>query len=382
MPSPRSLRAGRAIIELALVGSKTVKKQLDAMQKQATKVSRSFMSIGSFGSIGSGGFSGIASLRNLFVGSAAAGALLWPVKMAANLEHSAATMSVFTESAESARAMLDELNVFSEISMLPFDELATGAKLLMRVGNVAEKDVVPAIKSLATLSGGSVEEFQAMSLAFAQVGSAGRLQGEEMRQFKNTAFNPIREIAERTGESMDDVKKRMEAGGIPFEDVMASLLMATGEGGRFAGLLETISNTLKGQFMKAWAGFKRVVLPLGEELLSPLTDLFRSINGAMPMLAAFINQNKGWIKWAAVGALAIAGLAVGFVTLGLGVSLVGIAAGGVASLLGAIGGVLGMILSPLGATAVGAVLLTKRFWGLGNVVSSVVGWMGASFSDL
>ena len=78
-----------------------------------------------------------------------------------------------------------------------------------------------------TLAGGSTEEFQAMALAFSQVGSAGRLQGEEMRQFKNTAFNPLREIAERTGESLDEVKDRMEAAGVPFEEVYNALIAST-----------------------------------------------------------------------------------------------------------------------------------------------------------
>jgi tape measure domain-containing protein len=373
----KSLRAGQATIELVLAGNKVINRQLTLLQLRARRIGSAFTSIGT---LGQGG--GIASLRNLFIGSVATSALLWPVKLAANMEHSAATMSVFTESAASAKAMLDELLKFSEVSMIPADDLAEAAKILMRVGGVAEKDVVPAVKSLATLAGGSTEEFQAMALAFAQVGSAGRLQGEEMRQFKNTAFNPLREIAERTGESLEEVKNRMEAANVPFAEVYNSLIAATSAGGRFAGLLETISNTLTGQMMRAWGQFRQMVLPLGQQLLAPLTEFFRALNGAMPALSAFVAENASWIKWVAVGAVGIAGLAASFTMLGLSVSVTGIALGGVASLVGVIGSALAALSSPIVLIGVALGGLAVYFTNVGKWGSQLTGWLADSFGRL
>lgn len=327
MPSAAALRAGRAVIELTLL-SKGVTQGLRRVQEQAKKTSASFTKIGTFG-ISTGGFAG---LRNLFLGSTAVAAATWPIKFAANLEIATAQLSTFTSSEQMARDMLLDLQKFSAVSLVPFEELAKSSAMLLRFG-VAEEQVGVHTKALAVLAAGNADEFDKLSLAFAQVASAGRLQGEEMRQFKNTAFNPIREIAERTGESMDEVRTRMEAGAVSFQEVANVLQAATGPGGRFAGMLERISNTLRGQFSKAMAQLKLAVLPIGESVLKPLTDFMKRINQIIPRIGVFIKNNVSWFASFMKVSAAVAGAAVAFVTLGITLGIMSIALGGFAAIL-------------------------------------------------
>lgn len=359
--SARGLRAGRAVIELSMP-IKAVERSLRALQGRVKTISRGFLRIGSAGILGGGGGfgGGFAGLRNLFVGSAATAALAWPVKMAANIEMSAAAMSVFTGSADSARAMLLDLQKFSAISLIPFENLSDQAAMFLQFGIAADK-VNPAIKALTTLARGNADEFEKLGLAYAQVASAGRLQGEEMRQFKNTAFNPLREIAERTGETMLEVRNRMEAAGVSFEEVEAALLAATGAGGRFNGLLETISATLIGQLNKAIAQFKLAILPLGDTVLPALTRAFRDINALLPVFADFVKKNASFAT-KLLGALAgVAVAATLFVAIGLGFTLAAIAAGGFISVLGSLASAIQVLASPI-TIAVGAlVYLTNGF---------------------
>lgn len=354
--SARALRAGRAIIELGLDSTK-VEKGLKDLQARVKSIGGTLARFGSFGIIGGG----LGGLRNLFVGSAATAALAFPVKMAGNLELTAAQLAVFVGGIDVANKMLAELQAFSADSMMPFEGLSRTAALLVRYGQSADQ-ATKNTEALAVLAAGDSDEFEKLALAFAQVGSAGRLQGEEMRQFKNTAFNPLREIAERTGETMDEVKKRMEAGGVSFDEVSSALQAAVGPAGRFNGLLKSISNTMLGQMSKAWSQFKLILLPLGQQVLAPITKFFKAINGIMPILGAFIARNAGIAKVVLAVLITVAAAAVVFTTLGLGIQLAAVAAAGFATLLSLIASVLAAILSPVGLLVAGLAALTYWFF--------------------
>lgn len=341
----RALRAGKAVIEVGLL-VKPVERQLRALQARVQAVGQKFASIGTFG-VSGGGFAG---LRNLFIGSLATEALLYPVKLASNIELAAAQMSTFTGDAGMARDMLVELQKFSAVAFVPAEQLSAAAAMMLRYGD-AQESVLDDTKALAVIAAGNTDEFEKLSLAYTQVASAGRLQGEEMRQFKNTAFNPIREIAERTGESMLEVKKRMEAGEIAFAEVQSVLRAAVTEGGRFDGMLTRIAKTTRGQFEMAIAKAKLSLLTLGDTALPPITKALSALNGILPGIAALIERNKEFYTTILAGMAATAALAVAFVTLGLGAWVLSMAVGGLAAVLGIVGSILGSMLSPLGMVA-------------------------------
>lgn len=329
--SARGLRAGKAVIELGLTGVGMVEKGLKNLESRVQRVAQSISNIGSAAGVGDG----FAGIRNLLVGSIATDALLYPIKLASNIELASAQMSVFTGDAGAAKKMMLELQKFSAVSFIPAEQLGGAAAMMTRYG-IAQNRVVADTKALAVIAGGSTDEFEKLALAYAQVASAGRLQGEEMRQFKNTAFNPLREIAQRTGETMLQVKTRMEAGKVSFEEVANALQATTSAGGRFNGMLQKISNTLRGQINIALAQLKLAVLPIGDDALKPLTDFFKKINMIIPLLAEFIKKNVTWFRGVLEGSAAIAAAATAFVALGLIGTIVSIAFGGFAAIISAI----------------------------------------------
>lgn len=374
--SARALRAGKAVIELSLL-TKPVERGLRELQARVRGIGQSFTRLGTFGAFGGGG--GFAGLRNLFVGSAATAGLLWPVKLAANMEIASAQLGVFVGGADNARAMLLELQEFSSVSMIPNQELATGVALLARFGISAEQ-VVQQTKALAVVAGGNTEEFQKLSLAFAQVASAGKLQGEELRQLKNTAFNPLREIAEHTGETMDQVRLRMEAGTVSFDEVAAALVRLVSKGGRLESFLGQIGGTLIGQLRKAFAQLVQAMIPLGDEVLGPITKFFSALNGVMPTFAKFLKANAHLYKWILLTLGGIAAFAVAFTTLGLSFTLVSIAATGFVALLSALYATLMAVVSLPGLITIGftgliASFLTTSVIGA-QMVQSLAHWFG------
>ncbi len=123
------------------------------------------------------------------------------------------------------------------------------------------------MKQLGDASGGNAERFKALSLVFGQVSANGRLMGGDVLQMVNAGFNPLTEIAKLTGESMVDLRKRMEAGGISIAEVERAFASATGPGGRFFGLMEKQSATLLGRFSTLKDNIAIAIRPIGEALL-------------------------------------------------------------------------------------------------------------------
>jgi tape measure domain-containing protein len=59
---------------------------------------------------------------------------------------------------------------------------------------------------------GNKEWFNAMSLAFAQMYTTGKLQGQDLLQMINAGFNPLIAISEKTGKSVKQLKEEMSKG--------------------------------------------------------------------------------------------------------------------------------------------------------------------------
>lgn len=377
MPSAGALRAGRAVIELSLL-TKPIEKGLRALQARTRAISGSFARIGQTG-IGGGG--GISGLRNLFVGSAASAALGWPIKMAANVELATAQMATFAGSSEIAGDMVQKLQKFAPVASQSFHELATQTRLLMSRG-LGSGQALDSIMAIAAIAAGSTEEFEQLTKAFADVKGAGFLTGEEMRQFKNTAFNPYEEIAKRTGESFEQIKNRSEQGKVTFAEVSAALQASVRQGGRFYGLLNKIGDTLIGKSRRAWADFGLAIKQVGDAMLGPLKKAFDAINGLLPKFSEFIKANISLITTALGIGAAITTAVVAFASFGIALQILSIAGAGLAATFGLISAVLTGLFSLPGLLAASFAVLAYEFFATSEagrqMVSDLAGW----FSEL
>lgn len=134
----------------------------------------------------------------------------------------------------------------------PFEtkDLIDASKTLQQFG-VDVKTTIPLMRALGDASGGNAERFKSMALVMGQVTSAGKLQGQDLLQFINAGWNPLNEIAKKTGETMGQVRDRMSKGGVSAGEVAMALADATKEGGKFFGLMEAQSKTVGGK----WSNF-------------------------------------------------------------------------------------------------------------------------------
>lgn len=206
------------------------------------------------------------------------------------------------------------------------EDLASANQTLLSFGLTAE-ETQAAVQQLGDISMGNAERFSSLSLAFAQVSSAGKLTGQDLLQMINAGFNPLNTIAEKTGTSIGDLKevmsggkgskdfrKQMKAaqkevkkmgdqasegakwlaqigtdGAISAEMIGVAMQAETAPGGRFYNGMEMASQTLSGMwstlkddsmqllgnvFEPASTGIKKFVLPAAQTVVSTLNSLF------------------------------------------------------------------------------------------------------------
>jgi tape measure domain-containing protein len=121
------------------------------------------------------------------------------------------------------------------------------------------------------ISMGNAERMQSLALAFSQTTAAGRLMGQEVLQFVNAGFNPLQAISKLTGESMADLKRKMEEGKISVEMVGMAFDAATSKGGTFADMNERLAQTTAGPLSKLEGNIAAMQRNLGNAM-KPMTD--------------------------------------------------------------------------------------------------------------
>ena len=163
----------------------------------------------------------------------------------ANMESLQTSFTVLLGSAEAGNKLFEQLRDYGATTPLELPDLAKNAQTLLGFG-IQAKDVMGILKDIGNISMGDAQKMESLTLAFSQATSAGKLQGQDLLQMINAGFNPLQEIAARTGKTMAEVKDEMSKGAISAEMMRQAFADAAGAGGKFDGMLDKQSKTLKG----------------------------------------------------------------------------------------------------------------------------------------
>ncbi|PQJ09495.1 hypothetical protein CJD36_019845 [Flavipsychrobacter stenotrophus] len=199
-------------------------------------------------------------------------------------------------------------------------ELYDDAKMLLSYGT-AVKEIMPDLKMLGDIAGGDAEKMKLLTYAFAQTNSVGRLQGDDLRQYTSSGFNPLEVISKHTGKSMDKLRDDMSNGLISSTMVRQAMIWDTTGKGRHAGMLNDMGKTpfgkwdaMKGnasmaiqefgeKLMPVWGKFIDSMQPLVDKLpsvlekLIPITEqLFGAFQDMLPSILDFGSSMAGLLK--------------------------------------------------------------------------------------
>lgn len=174
-------------------------------------------------------------------------------------------------STEAAVKKVDELKKMAAATPFGMADLASATQTLLNFQVPAQK-ATTILQQLGDISLGNSEKLQSLATVFGQVSSAGKLTGQDLMQFINAGFNPLNEIAKKTGESMEQLRDRMSKGGISVQEVEQAFISATSAGGQFFNGMQAASQTMTGLF----STLKDNVTSLIGSVFQPLTESIKT----------------------------------------------------------------------------------------------------------
>jgi tape measure domain-containing protein len=367
-----AIRAGRAFISLGL-DDRELRTALRRMRGRLQSLGRAVGNVGA-GLIAAGG--GIM------------GALAWPVKLAANLELTHAAFTTMLKDGDAAQALLDRLQAFAASTPFQFPELADAARSLLAFGGSSET-VTDELRMLGDIASGINAPIGEIATLFGKIRVDGRVMSEDLNQLGGRGIPILETLAEVMGVNAQEVRKLASEGKIGFAEVQQAFGLLTAEGGLFAGGMERASKTLSGLWSTLLDNVAQAVLPIGQELLPMLGQAANVFTQLSKIVGAFLTQNKGL-------ATAIAGVALGLVSIGGtlfavggGLYLMTLAASGLAAGFGivlatfsALAGVVSALAVPIAAVVAIVAALRTSGVDLGQAWRAAIGGLGDLFQPI
>ena len=357
-------------------------KTIGDMGKKLSSAGKSLQSAGKKITMATTAFAGIAAIG---------------VKYNATMETYATSFEVMTGSAEKAAEVVDELKDIAASTPFEMPELAETTQLLMNYGFTAD-DALDKMQMLGDISQGSAEKMNRIATAYGQMSSAGKVSLEDVKQMIEAGFNPLQEISESTGESMESLYDRISAGTISVDEITASMQRSTSEGGRyfqsmekqsltFSGQMSTLKDNVQGLLGNVTSGiFEKLaqdVMPKINEVITTVNTAFEeggfqgvldaigemspALDGVITKIQSFSTflQNLGISPAAFAGIVAAIGPAITVVgTLVRGIGGISTAISGISTAVSGLGGIKGIftaLTGPVGLTVTAIMGLVAAF---------------------
>ena len=297
------------------------------------------------------------------------------LKASADFEKMQEQLSIMLGSAEKGKKMFDDITKFASQTPLETKDIMQATNTMLSFGIASDK-VLTYQRQLGDIAGGNAERFRALSLAFSQASSAGKLQGQDLMQMINAGFNPLEAIAKRTGKTVGYWKEQMSKGKVTIDMVTQAMEDATSEGGRYHNMMLKMSKTAGGQLSTlqdnwnmALAKFGKEILPIAIKGMRALSSILEKINSMTPAQRKFLIIISSIV--ALIGPL-VAGIGTVITTL---TSLSVVCATLGVSLGVALGWIVGIPVA-IGAIVTALVLLFKnwkKIWnGIKNITSKII----------
>lgn len=204
------------------------------------------------------------------------------IKYNATMEtYSANLTTLLGGNKKQAEQLLSDLKEMANTTPFETTSLVKATQTMLGFG-IEVQDSQKYLKQLGDISMGDANKLDALTLAFSQVSSAGKLSGQDLLQMINAGFNPLNIISQKTGESMASLKERMSEGALSAEEVGQALEWATEKGGLFYGAMDKASqttegkiSTLKDEFNSAVGELTTGLLPVFTKVVDKLTQMAR-----------------------------------------------------------------------------------------------------------
>lgn len=205
----------------------------------------------------------------------------------AQAEQTSVAFTTLVGSEEKAAGILKEINDFAAKTPYGNLDLTDNAKTMLNFGVQADK-VNGYLRQLGDIAAGDKNKLGSLSLVFGQVASAGKMSGQDLLQFINAGFNPLKELEKMTGKTYAELQDMMSKGQIGFDAVAAAINHATSEGGAFAGMSDKLSQTVSGKFSTLVGNVQQAAVDMFNEIKPIVNDIMDLFLAIVPPIASAI----------------------------------------------------------------------------------------------
>lgn len=347
-------------LQLVISAKDQASKQLKTVQKHVQSIDKDLQK-----SLKTAGLFGAA-----LAGGATIAVKSW-LDAAGDFEQTKIAFTTMLGGAEEANKKLAELSSFAAKTPFTLKGVENNARLLMAMG-IESDNVIPTLKSLGDVSAGLSVDLERIALNYGQVATQGKLTGVELKDFLRAGVPLLSELAKNLNKTEAEIKEMVSRGEIGFEAVEDAFRSMTGEGGKFANLMEEQSKSFKGQMSNIEDSVELLSREMGAALLPIVKDLASAIQKVVQWFAELSPETKEIIAKVTV-AVGVFGALLAVVGL-VGAAIPAIVAGFTAVIT-----VLGLLLSPIGLVIAGITALflawQNNWLGIRDFTNGVVLWI-------
>ena len=163
-----------------------------------------------------------------------------------SMEYYTTSFTVMTGSADKASETVKKLADIGATTPFDMPQLADATSLLMNFGFSAD-DAVDSMMMLGDISQGNADKLDTIARAYGKMNSAQKVSLENINMMIDAGFNPLQEISEKTGESMQSLYDRISKGKMSVDEITESMKRSTAEGGKYFQSMDAQSQTLDGR---------------------------------------------------------------------------------------------------------------------------------------
>lgn len=295
-------------------------------------------------------------------GFAAAG--IASVVAAGKMEQWTVSFETMLGSADAAAKLLRQVQDFAAKTPFELPEVVQGSKNLLAFGIEADK-LLPTLKSLGDVSAGLGVPMERLILNFGQVKAQAKLTGREVRDFAVAGVPIIAELSKNLNKSEADIQEMVSKGKIGFAEVEEAFRTMSGEGGRFANLMDKQSKTLNGVISNLKDNIIRLAISIGSELLPYVKAMANKLLEVTGFIQSMSPEIKRALMLISGMVAAVAGLAA---TIGFVVAFKAT----VGAFLAVVFGKIGLIIALIGTLVLGIVGVVTNFMGMRDAVVNSV----------
>ena len=195
---------------------------------------------------------------------------------------------------QEAQKLLNTLKEMASTTPYETTDLVKATQKMMAFG-ISSSDSLEYLQMIGDIAMGDANKMDSLTLAFSQMGASGRASMEDINQMIDTGFNPLTIISQKTGESMTDLRDRVSAGKVSFQEIADAMKSATSEGGIYFGSMDKASQTTAGKISTLKDDFNSALGSMTESLLPFVTSAVEKFSQLAKWFGNLDNDGKKMI---------------------------------------------------------------------------------------